>query len=171
MSVRESWVYILTNTANGKKYVGSSRHPSVRYNNHMGNLRSNRHICQEMQDDYNRFGEVFTYEVVGKNEGEGVDSAEYTVMRALKTFDERFGYNTHDSAMKTVKKDSNYLAARAFEEDKPSNMPIDEREELENLASTLASLDEQSLVLIRNGITILADRQKMAQVESWKESK
>lgn len=46
-----------------------------------------------------------------------------------------------------------------------------DKDEIREMAEKISTLDAPSQVLIRNGITILADRQKMAQVESGKESK
>lgn len=160
-SHKDEWVYVITNAANNKKYVGSSRHPELRFRNHISALRSGNHPCPEMQMDYNEFGEVFDYEVVGKNNGDEDDHSEYTVMRALKTYDERFGYNSHDGAMKPVISNKDYLKDILYEEEKPSSLTIDEREDLEKLTVLMSGLDEQDLLLIKNGVNLLHDKQRM----------
>lgn len=131
-------------------------------------LKAGNHICPEMQKDYERYGEVFEYEVVGRNNLLGEDHTEYTVMRALKTYDERFGYNNHDNAMKTVRNDTNYLTAKAIKEGVSSTARIEKVDEIGRLALTLSTLDEEDLVLIKHGAMALECKMR---IEAAKERK
>jgi excinuclease UvrABC nuclease subunit len=56
-------VYYLTNTVNGKKYVGSSNNIYKRYLEHMSDLKANRHPNQRLQSDYNSGLTKFTYTI------------------------------------------------------------------------------------------------------------
>lgn len=56
-------IYKITNTANGKCYVGSANHMGARLNVHKSNLRLNRHCSQRLQRSFNKHGvESFKFE-------------------------------------------------------------------------------------------------------------
>lgn len=60
-----SAVYCITNTVNGKKYIGSSSNLYSRLLKHRALLRHGSHGNVELQNDWDRFGEdSFDYEVV-----------------------------------------------------------------------------------------------------------
>lgn len=56
-------IYILTNTTNGKSYVGCTRDYHKRICNHLSLLRRNNHKVLAMQQDYNS-GHRFTYAII-----------------------------------------------------------------------------------------------------------
>lgn len=60
-----SGVYLIRCTSNQKLYVGSSRNIGKRFNYHKSELRSQSHYNENMQDDWNRFGEnAFMLEIL-----------------------------------------------------------------------------------------------------------
>jgi len=103
-------VYVLTYLPTGKKYVGRSTNVENRMQLHMCLLRHGKHNSKELQQDYNRYGggvNAFSIETVGKYRHDRCSAdndLEFQTMIALKTYDERYGYNTHDCAMQKIRK-------------------------------------------------------------------
>lgn len=58
-------VYAITNTKNGKKYVGSSCNLAKRKNQHFSDLRNDRHSNIHLQRAYHKYGESdFVWEIL-----------------------------------------------------------------------------------------------------------
>ena len=96
-----SGVYVITNTANGKIYVGSSRHVRQRIRHHRRNLELGVHSSKRMIDDFLLFGwEVFEHEIVEPIHEPGVDlmAAEQRWIEKLRPYDPIIGYNLHPDA-------------------------------------------------------------------------
>jgi group I intron endonuclease len=63
MRDKQSGVYIITNTVNGNRYIGSTVHVRVRLIEHIRNLRENRHRNKHLQYAWNKYGEeCFVFE-------------------------------------------------------------------------------------------------------------
>jgi hypothetical protein len=93
-------IYVITNTVNNKKYVGCGNR-NVRHKSHLSNLRSHRHSNKPLQEDFDRYGEnAFVFEYL--REGDFDD--ERALMIELKTYDERFGYNSVDPGMQKIRR-------------------------------------------------------------------
>lgn len=107
---KESLVYVLTYLPTGKKYVGRTSNLKNRIGQHLSCLKYGHHNSAELQDDYNQYGggkDAFRVEVVGKYQwhvGRVETDLEFLVMTALHTYDEKYGYNTHDCAMQKLRK-------------------------------------------------------------------
>lgn len=96
------YVYVLTQTNTGKKYVGRTANPTKRKENHLRALRGGYHNNKEMQEDFNKYHGEYRFEVIGydnHNNGTGFQSLEKQTMIRLKTYDPRYGYNSHDTAI------------------------------------------------------------------------
>lgn len=94
-------IYVLTHCRTGKKYVGVTVHPKEREKQHLRALRANRHICKDLQHDFNIDPHI-TFEIVKTWEG-GANIGfhlEKEIMISLKTYDERYGYNNTDVSMR-----------------------------------------------------------------------
>lgn len=106
MKRRKEYVYVLTHLPTNKKYVGRTVNPQRRYMEHMNALVHGKHYNKHMQADYNKYGGDYQFDVVcveTKADTEGFLQDEKTLMRKLKTYDERFGYNDKDPAMAFVR--------------------------------------------------------------------
>lgn len=58
-------VYMIINTKNGKRYIGSSKNVRNRLWGHRANLRHNKHYNHLLQDDWNEYGEnSFEYSII-----------------------------------------------------------------------------------------------------------
>lgn len=61
--LKQSGIYQIRNTVNGKIYVGSARRLSTRRNGHFSGLRSNTHPNKKLQNAWDKYGEhIFIFE-------------------------------------------------------------------------------------------------------------
>lgn len=97
-------VYVLTHIPTGKKYVGSTEFPTNRLRQHITALKSHRHKNQDMQNDYDRYGGEYKFEIVDTITQSRKESEEYKWMRMLKTYLSEYGYNTKDWSMNEDRK-------------------------------------------------------------------
>lgn len=87
-------VYKITNTKNGKVYIGQSVRIKKRFEEHKKKLRTNNHINCYLQDDWNIYGEdAFTFEVVQKCRSVYLDEIEHHLIKEYQSTDRKKGYN------------------------------------------------------------------------------
>lgn len=87
-------VYCITNTANGKVYVGSSTSIRGRLLNHRGHLRRGVHDNEILQRAWNKWGELrFRFDVLEECEAGQVRVKEQYWIDCLKSLDKDKGYN------------------------------------------------------------------------------
>ena len=106
MSGKKEYVYVMTHLPTGKKYVGRTNNPQRRYAEHMNALTHGTHYNKHLQSDYNKYGGDYQFDVVcveTKGDREGFLQDEKTLMRKLRTYNEKFGYNDKDPAMVIVR--------------------------------------------------------------------
>lgn len=87
-----SWfVYCITNVENGKKYVGKTMNkPRKRFKQHLCQLRNHKHNVEDMQEDYDKYGEkAFTLEVL-----EEINPPSFEELKKLKPFDDKDVFRT-----------------------------------------------------------------------------
>lgn len=63
-AVGNSGVYEIVNRENCKRYIGSSVNLLKRWRMHLWRLRNNSHHSATLQSAYNKYGEVFTFNVL-----------------------------------------------------------------------------------------------------------
>ena len=101
----KEYVYVLTHVKTEKKYVGRTAFPEMRKRLHFNSLKRGQHPCKELQADYNNIDHELKFEVVGENIRNGREfDTEKKLMVELKTYDERYGYNTNDWAMNPIRR-------------------------------------------------------------------
>lgn len=106
-----SYVYVLTYLPTGRKYVGKTVYRDggkMRLHLHLYKLERGIHTSKQFQSDYDKYGgasENFKFEYVDKT----LWSEKFTMkyfdtekrwMLRLKTYDNRYGYNSQDPSMK-----------------------------------------------------------------------
>lgn len=90
----KSGIYKITNTANGKIYVGSAKDFPQRWGMHRHMLRKNKHHSPYMQKAYNKHGEdSFVFEVMLVCAKEDLLFYEQRALDALSPCDPSVGYN------------------------------------------------------------------------------
>ena len=86
-------VYKITNTANGKFYVGSSNNIKHRWYQHKKNLKENVHNNVHLQNAWNIYGgQNFNFEIIEECSPKMQFEREQHYLNTLNPFDER-GYN------------------------------------------------------------------------------
>lgn len=94
------YVYVLTLVSTGKKYVGRTSHYEERKKQHLTALGRGKHNSKLLQHDYDTFGGPVKFELVGvQTTARQQFDLEKQTMVNLKTYDERYGYNTTEWAM------------------------------------------------------------------------
>lgn len=85
-------IYQLTNTANGKFYIGSTLYPDKRRNHHFAMLRARKHMNESLQKDFAVYGEsAFRFDVITTCESVERDETEARFIKALRATE--IGYN------------------------------------------------------------------------------
>ena len=88
-------IYSITSRAtkaNSKSYIGRSLDIATRFYIHKRALEMGKHICKEMQKDYNSFSDDFKFDIVEKCKEEELDKREQYWIKKFKTVET--GYNT-----------------------------------------------------------------------------
>ena len=89
-----SGIYTITNTFNGKIYVGYSKNLRKRKNEHLSALRNNRHDNLLLQRVWNKYGQdSLLFEILEECEERFLVSLEHYWCTILNTHDRNYGYN------------------------------------------------------------------------------
>lgn len=94
-------VYAIMHNTTKRIYVGSSCRPEARYRNHLSNLRNGKHPVEDMQADYDRHGENYTFFIVDEINSYEERKKELDWMRKLNTTSRGTGYNYKDRQVQT----------------------------------------------------------------------
>ena len=89
-------VYAIRHNKTNRVYIGSSKRPESRVNGHIYALRGGRHPVEDMQSDFDKYGEDYTIsflEVITEHENR---FREYDLMKEFKSNIRGFGYNYKD---------------------------------------------------------------------------
>lgn len=90
------YIYRITNTTNGKCYIGQSKQTNNRrLNNHRYLLKANRHSNTHLQSAWNFYGEsAFLFEKIAyANSIEELDELEKCIISEHNSDDREYGYN------------------------------------------------------------------------------
>lgn len=94
-------IYSLINLANGKRYIGRTRNPRQRISNHLAALKGHYHKNPLINKDSDC---MFGFEILEENVSFLERSnREVHYILEYRTFDERYGYNCNDPALKVLK--------------------------------------------------------------------
>jgi group I intron endonuclease len=94
MTKHKSGIYLIRNAENGKVYVGSSGDMRKRKNNHLSNLRGNRHHSTHLQSAFNKYGEdCFEFQVLEYCDVDSLDMKEQQWIITLESQNRDKGYN------------------------------------------------------------------------------
>lgn len=96
-----SGIYKITNTKNGKCYIGQTTNLKTRWQHHRANLRSNKHSNRYLQFAFNKYGEkYFKYEIICRCEESELDNAERYYIKFCNSLVADGGYNIEDGGNK-----------------------------------------------------------------------
>lgn len=88
------YLYTITNKINGKVYVGKTINLKHRWEEHLSDLRNNKHHSIELQRSYNKYGEdnfLFEYEVIEVKDDNELSILEMNKIEELDSY--KNGYN------------------------------------------------------------------------------
>lgn len=97
------YIYLITNSINGKKYVGqTSRTPAIRWQGHLNTARSKNFGIHPLYRAIRKYGqENFTVEEIWKaSSQEELNQKEIDFIITYKTIQKEFGYNRHEGGNK-----------------------------------------------------------------------
>lgn len=89
-------VYAIKHNKTGRMYIGSSRRPDVRLKSHFASLKRGKHPVEDMQSDFDEFGDDYTIIYLEEITEFRDRSHEYDWMRMYCTHIRGKGYNYKD---------------------------------------------------------------------------
>lgn len=105
-------VYAIQHNKTKKIYIGSTKRlVTERIKDHIRNLRNDTHTCENLQNDFNEYGEDFTFFVLEEGENQNVQHpyrktnsyimqkalSEYIWMDKYDSINPEYGYNSQDT--------------------------------------------------------------------------
>lgn len=92
-------IYKITNTVNGKIYIGSSKNIESRWSCHLSDLRRNDHHSKHLQRAADKYDiSVFKLEVLQETKEDELIKVEQEYLDKLRPYDKNIGYNISDRA-------------------------------------------------------------------------
>ena len=86
------YIYKITNTINNKVYIGQTvRNPLLRKEEHFTNLRKGIHHSSHLQNSFDKYGDVFEFEVIEECPDEKLNEREIALIEKFKSYTN--GYN------------------------------------------------------------------------------
>lgn len=89
-------VYLIRHNKTKRIYIGSSKRPEQRIKTHMSALRSGRHSVEDMQSDFDKYGDDYTVELLEVITKFADRSHEYDWMKKYNSHIRGVGYNYKD---------------------------------------------------------------------------
>ena len=129
-------IYAIQHNVTKRMYVGSSKDVRKRYIAHMGNLRNGKHPVEDMQEDFDLYGEDFSLYVLEEITSYDDRLKEYEWMRKYDTMQRGIGYNYKDHVNGSVSR---------LEVPLKDGMP-----EMSSLANEKETLKEKYITDIKN---------------------
>ena len=93
-------VYAIQHNVTKRLYIGSSKNVEIRYMSHIYQLRKGNHPIEDMQADFNEYGEDFSLFVLEEFASFAERRVEYKWMEKYQSHIRGKGYNYKDPAMK-----------------------------------------------------------------------
>ena len=103
-------IYCIRNNVTGRVYIGMTQNPQRRFEQHLSALRGRKHKNELMQEDFDRYGSVFSIEILD-TDARCQEHAEQKWILKFKSYDKRYGYNYKDPSI--FRKDGDYAKAVA----------------------------------------------------------
>lgn len=124
-------IYMIRHNITGRIYIGSSATPQKRYENHLCRLKNGKHSIEDLQKDFNEYGENFTFTILDEIADSEETAKEYQWMKELKSNIRGIGYNYNDKARKLISEP---------EKAQPERKPTKEERMIEEIISLLEAI-------------------------------
>lgn len=102
-------VYAIRHNVTNRVYIGSSYHVDKRFNEHLTALRSHRHSVEDMQADFDKYGDDFTLTILDHIATIADKNKEYEWMQKNQSYIRGVGYNYNDRKWVGVDKEDDNL--------------------------------------------------------------
>lgn len=89
-------IYEITHLPTGRKYVGSSTDVMKRWKKHLWELQKGIHPVEDMQRDYDQYGNEYSFAIIGRIADESEAHKEYDCMIERRSNIKGHGYNYKD---------------------------------------------------------------------------
>ena len=96
-------VYAIQHNKTKRIYIGSSGRTEHRLHDHLKLLRRGKHENKLMQDDYNKYGEDYSFYKLDEIPSEFESYREYFWMSVFNTYSEETGYNQREKTRNPAK--------------------------------------------------------------------
>lgn len=141
-------IYAIQHNVTKKIYVGSSTDVEKRYMAHMYSLRSGGHANEDMQEDFDEFGEDYSLFILDEITKRGEFRKEYEWMCKYKSHIRGIGYNYKDHV--AIKSLQSYInkALIPLKEGLPETQSDVENETKEDLHRLIEDLNDSQIVYV-----------------------
>ena len=92
-------VYMIQHNKTGKMYIGRSKDVNKRIYAHLSNLKRGKHSVEDMQEDFDKYGEDYTVSILGHD---ATGSLEMEMMDKYNSTERGIGYNYKDPHVTTA---------------------------------------------------------------------
>lgn len=89
-------IYAIQHNVTKRMYIGSSKDAGQRYESHMHQLRAGKHTIEDLQKDFDEYGEDFSLYILDEIKEHHERIKEYEWMRIYNTTERGVGYNYKD---------------------------------------------------------------------------
>lgn len=96
MSQHPRVIYMITHNVTKRMYIGSTNDYQARITNHLYKLRGHYHDVEDMQADFDKYGEDYTFQIIGKINNITENYKEYEAMDKYGSCNRAIGYNYKD---------------------------------------------------------------------------
>lgn len=101
-------VYLIRHNKTNRIYIGSSANPKKRLQSHIYALRNGTHSVEDMQADFDTYGEDYTVEYLEVITAYKDGMHEYEWMKKYNSHIRGIGYNYKDTALQERKRNPKY---------------------------------------------------------------
>jgi len=116
-------IYKIVCTENNKIYIGQSKNIQKRWEQHINELINNKHCNDDLQNDFNKFGELaFEFDIVHLGELETLDMLERFYIDKYKDRSYNIRNGNCDKDMKAELTTEEFLLLKKFKEEKNINL-------------------------------------------------
>lgn len=102
-STYHRFIYSIKNNVTGREYIGRTADLKKRIQHHMACLRSGNHCVEDMQADFDKYGDNFTISILEEITDFKQNKREYELIESHKSYIRDNGYNYNDTTFRKWK--------------------------------------------------------------------